>query len=388
MSGRAPGRAKVAPTFHRARVTLHERLDGLVCGVLARQVRVPEDSREIDADGTETITYYHGLAQKTEPQLRHTTKRKRRSMIWLNKSTRAKRPLQISSALFTNSTDHIPVPGEMVVGEVQHREDNKASFRYWHGQARCVWELKKLVQHGTNDWKRLRQKLCTEDHYDDLFVIGAVVLFGDVQLVVDEILNTEDRRYQLRLRSEEPLVCFLHRLSVDLKDPKIWDRTVELLPDAEERLAACMPDEEIDDGGLAVVPLTESMNQNGCGSVSLSGGNTSHWGSLLLQQQHKPPPPRNTSGGFLWPSGGGSIHHNPSTAFAKGDSPPMSPTYGPPSPTSPPMSPTYGPPSPTITTSTTNSTWCVAAPQNLDFLNEVPSTKPGDTEDEDIYGDL
>jgi hypothetical protein len=381
-------RSRIAPTFHNARITLHEKLEEFVCGVLSRNVKIPDNAREIDDNGKTSITYYHALVQKSEATMRHKSSRQRRTMIWLNKNTRANRPLKISAAEFHNDSEDIPTPGEIVVGAVQHREDNKASFRYWHGKGRCFWELKKLVQHGTSDFKRLRQKLRTQDLYDDLFVVGAVVLFGDVQLVVDEIMQKEDRRYRLRLRSKEPLICFLHKLSVDLKDPKIWERVVEILPDAEERLATESP--ETEEGSLSVVPLTESyaihplfQNEVPIDEVPIDS-QTSSWGSLTSKTE----PPQQTSNGFLWPSQWPSQPQNNDLKPYQ----PKSPTYGP--PTSPqnnndfkpyqPKSPTYGPPtSPQATT----SSWSLAPCQNLDFMNDMKVSKKeeeAESDDDDI----
>ena len=363
-------RSRIAPTFHSARVALHEKLENYVCGILSHNVKIPENGRETDANGKVKVTYYHGLAQKTEPTMRHKNKRKQRTMIWLNKNSRSNRPLQISAAVFDHANNNIPVAGEIIVGPIQHRDDQKASFRYWHGGGKCVWELKKLVQHGTSDFRTLRQKLRTEDKYDDLFVLGAVVLFGDVQLVVDEILQKEGRRFRLNMRSDNPLICFLHKMSVDLKDSTIWDKTIELLPDAEKRLTAASP---VVEKTLTVPPLTDSYSRHPLFKDEIpiddtTSTTTSSWNTL--QQQ--------TSNGFLWPQVTTDVQ--PYT--------PKSPTYGPPeSPTYTPESPTYGPPdSPSVS----YSRQC----QNLDFLNpkqQVDSNKEVDDESDDdivLYDNL
>lgn len=83
------------------------------------------------------------------------------------------------------------------------------------------------------------------------------MLFGDVQLVVDEILQKEGRRFRLKMRSNSPLIGFLYKMSADLKDSTIWYKTIELLPDAEKRLTAASP---VVEKTLTVPPLTLTLD--------------------------------------------------------------------------------------------------------------------------------
>jgi hypothetical protein len=139
--------------------------------------------------------------------------------------------------------NNLPRMGDIIVGELlsadteiggQNNRNKKQLVRtqrqiysWWHGDARCLWELAKVTVNGTTKTEEeLRPFLTTPDGYDDVWALARLILFGNVQCFVD--LQNAPISNRMRLHSNP--VMFIHNAASAFNDPSIMETFQSCLP--------------------------------------------------------------------------------------------------------------------------------------------------------------
>lgn len=244
-----------APSFNHARQELYSQLVRYTFGRVVR-CTVPPDGQTRVGDQV-TVTYFHGLATKTEH--RPQPPGSRPVKLWFKKPPpdSPQRPLVVGPLTLDPADDHyVPRPGDSIVGHVvpsdgggggrrrpgvppphqapgEEREQNDR-FTYWHPHAACLENLLNFLFNGTAlPEAQLAHELRSRKKggEDDVWAVARLILFGNVRAFADQHLGVSTKLRPMRLST--PPLDFVWKCATKLDDESIWMKFKELVPDAQ-----------------------------------------------------------------------------------------------------------------------------------------------------------
>ena len=383
--------------FEDARSTLFHTLSKWTFGTVIRQSVVPDGCVVKRDDGSQYVSHYFTTAEKLI--LLNNDRRKGRYVrpqvetIWVKKRSRMRKGLWLGPVQLAEKSDRLPRMGDIIVGELMEAErevgvskkgsdkqrvrTQKKVYQWWHGDARCLWELANITLNGTTKTEQeLRSILVTSDEYDDVWALARLILFGNVQCFV----NSTNLPPNERMRLNSNPVIFIQKAASAFHDPTILTRFQNCLPDVS--LPPAVPQKPIYRSGQVEqnsLGEREEKSQHTYKETYNGGYGTADDSFIPISYAPTSPtvfaPVRQSR--FLPKS---SEYQESPPVFAP-KSPtynPRSPTYNPRSPTYNPRSPTYNPRSPTYnpTSPTYNPRSPTYNPRSPEFAPRSPTYNP------------
>ena len=289
--GGAAASSEDAPTFENARYELFMRhMDAWTFGTVMRDCKIP-DAHERSGGRAGEVPYFHGMAQEALGHQRGGSggRREPRRRIWFSQKGRSQRQIRVGPALFDarGCAGQIPTSGDVLVGEAVANDGNRRGyrFRYWHADARPLFELRRLFEHGTRSAERRHRRTLRTYRYpsddddddddrpqgcDDLFALVSLVLYGNVKRFVEQHRGHTEQAERLVFHDAPHMHCaqFVYDVATNYGEPGLWQRFLADVPDAAEHIITRPPDrkrrrrmdvdEDDDDDSTAprVAPLT------------------------------------------------------------------------------------------------------------------------------------
>lgn len=247
-----------APTFTSARRELYTQLSRYTFGKVVR-CTVPPDGQTRVGDQV-TVTFFHGLATKMEH--RQQLPGSRPVKLWFKKappeaarSTLSVGPLQLDAA----QESYVPRPGDVLMGNVVPSDgprrapaavpggsgtglESNDRFTFWYPHAACLEALLNYLFHGTAvPEAQLAHELRSrrKGGEDDVWAVARLILFGNVRAFAEQHLGSSGAK---PMRLSVPPLHFVWQCATKLDDDSIWDKFVELVPDAQPPLEMEQPE--------------------------------------------------------------------------------------------------------------------------------------------------
>ena len=298
-----------APTFDVARNTLAGMLDGWVFGRVMRSVTQPDPSKP----------YFHGMIVTP-----------RGARVWFQQSSAAGLPLMLGplTVLPCRRGSPLPEAGDVLMGKLDSStkgEKRSARLMSWFPNARQLQVLAKVCLSGTNKHELQLLGDMRSDNDDDIWGLCRLVMFGNIKAFADA--HMDNPTCQMRL-TRKPIE-FVYSTAELLGDRLIWEKFLELVPDAE------LPptEEEKREGGRAKRAFMP------CYTPAPRPSQVYHPDEIQFQASPSPlptpPPPKRT-----W------VQKEAAAAYGGPQSPPFCPSSSPFTQITPPDSPPYCPSSP------------------------------------------
>lgn len=203
--------------FKKARKELHKQLSQWTFSLITRGITVPATCVVNDE-----VTHYYTTADELA-----VSPNKRTSTIWLKKKARWVGSRWFGPISLCEESSDIPKAGEIVMGEImvvqgsqkefgrQKVSMERQTYKWWMRSGAPMYYLALMVLRGTSETeKSLRSTLKLPGDFDDLWILARIVLFNNIQCVVD--LLQPGNGDNVKLHSKP--VKFIHDLSVFLQD--------------------------------------------------------------------------------------------------------------------------------------------------------------------------
>lgn len=245
-----------APTFTRARQELYGLLSRYTFGRVVR-CTVPADGKQYVGDKL-SITYFHGLATKME--YKQLPVGSRPVKLWFKKAPAdaQKQTLHVGPlSLDAADEEYVPRPGDVIVGNVvpsdrrrqpsesrdfesggggagQGAPESNDRFTYWHPHAASLECLLNFLYNGTAiPEAQLAHELRSRKKggEDDVWAVARLILFGNVAAFAAQHVGALSGVKPMRLSM--PPLDFVWNCATKLDDETIWQKFVELVPDAQ-----------------------------------------------------------------------------------------------------------------------------------------------------------
>jgi len=333
--------------FKKARKELHKVLSKWTYSLVVHSLTVPADCVS-PQDGS--ITHYFTTCDEISPlgvvQGQHGRK------LWIKKKSRCLNKKHLGPVCLNveESDKVLPRVGDILLGEMttvagtaktfgRHQfVQERQSYKWWLlAGATAVYRLAELVYRGTSETEdALRPFLQLPGHFDDLWILVRVVLFQNLNCVVELSPSVKLQQHSV--------VQWMHQWSQFLNDMTLWTEFQQRLPatmNIQIRPAAAAVSAAGKDGGRAG-GFVESGALPACFLVPQREVELPFVGRKRQRpafEHHAPYPPRSPSG-----SPSGSPPRSPSgfSPRSPSGSPPRSPLGSPSG--SPPRSPSGSPP--------------------------------------------
>jgi hypothetical protein len=228
-----------APSFDTARRSLYAQLSKWCFVRVFRPCTVPPDGRTL-VDGKEIVTYFHGSAARCAVSAVPGSSNK----VWFKKSE-SRAPLEIGPLLVEGpSPEYVPRVGDILMGKMTaassrarpterapSREENDRLL-FWYPGAGYVETLLTIVCNGTTQAEQqlahdLKRRVPGSE--DDAWAVARLILFGNVAAFAEQHL----KRAPKPMRLSCPPLVFVWKCANDFDDMTIWDKFVQLVPDAQ-----------------------------------------------------------------------------------------------------------------------------------------------------------
>lgn len=216
--------------FKKARKELHKLLSQWTFSLITRGITIPPDC-VVNGE----VTHYYTTADELS-----ISPNKKTSTVWIKKKARWVGGRWFGPIFITEETNDLPKPGEILFGEItvangsqkefgrQKISVEKQCYKWWQRSGEPLYYLALIVLKGTSETENsLRSILRLSTGFDDLWILARIVLFNNIQCVVNLLQpsNTE----KIKLQSKP--VQFIHGVSVFLQDMSILSEFQKLVPD-------------------------------------------------------------------------------------------------------------------------------------------------------------
>ena len=322
--------------FKKARKELHKQLSQWTFSLITRGITVPASCVVNDE-----VTHYYTTADELA-----VSPNKRTSTIWLKKKARWVGSRWFGPIGLSEESSDIPKAGEIVMGEImvvpgsqkefgrQKCSMERQTYKWWMRSGAPMYYLALMVLKGTSETeKSLRSTLKLPGDFDDLWVLARIVLFNNIQCVVDLLQPGNGDKVKLHTNP----VKFIHDLSVFLQD-------MSLLTEFQKRAPATV----IPPPGPPGPPGPQEPPQQ---REKVFVGRKRRATVAVEEEEYNPEHPgydfshRKPAGETSSPP---TLRHRPVPSYAPGTPPyvPASPPYAPETPPYAPETPPYVPASP------------------------------------------
>lgn len=213
---------------------MHKLLSQWTYSLVVRGVTIPP---ECVVDGV--VSHYYTTAE--ELAVSCSSFNKKVNMVWVKKKARWVGSRWLGPISLTDEVKELPKMGDILMGEIttvagSQKEFGRQKFvaerqcyKWWLCNAAPIYYLATIVLKGTSETEKgLRTVLQLPGGYDDLWVLARIVLFNNIQCVVD--LADPNKRNLENIKLQQMPVKFVHQLSMALQDLSLLTEFQKLVP--------------------------------------------------------------------------------------------------------------------------------------------------------------